>query len=1086
MMSNASAALSPHSPPRTVVVVCPGDSRPQWQPPTESLTTGLSWLESTLTDVVAAHRGARLVEQDHECKFAATFADAGDAVACAIALQRAPAAPIRPRIAMHADKLPLVQPYAHPRTLANRAARLCDLGHGGQTLLSETAQRLLADRLPPDAWLVDLGAFRLRGIPYPERVAQLCHRDLATDFPPLRTGNALHEPYFPTPLTSFVGRDAELTELRRLIDGNRLVTLTGSGGVGKTRLALQLADEFVDRFRDGAWCVDLAPITDPDLLLERVTHVLGLPDRPDRYYPLDTLVRFIADRQLLLVLDNCEHLLDACAQLAATLLAASAELTIVATSREPIGVAGEVTWKTPSLSLVDEAVELFRQRARLVRPGFTDTDGDADLVAEICRRLDGVPLAIELAATRVRALSLTEIADGLGERFQLLTGGARTAVPRQQTLRASEDWSHDLLSEPERVVFRRLAPFPGGFDLDAAHAVAGGTDLSRTQIVDKLTQLVGKSLVVADSTGESTRFRLLQTVQQYALEKLEQSGESEAIQARHRDHYTAMFDAGITAGYGWHIEQAELEIDNLRAAFMWSREHGDIELAARLASSLLPLWIHSRTLEGLAWFNAVLTDGATMAPAARARALADKTIFDALTGNYGRVEQAEEAVSIARHLDEPGLLAWALAACGFTCSYGPELALPYFEQAIALSPALNDDWRLSQIYGVQAYSAFVAGDLDTMRLAAEKGAVLADAVGDWSVSRLCRLCLGLAHLHRAELTMAVEQARQVAMEAEAAYDPLFSTQSLTILAEALACQGDTRGAHAAAEACVEAAAELIDFHRAIGFGAVADALLAAGDISGALRAADAACEACALPQLLAINGNPVARVALESGDLAAARRWAGEALSVGSGIHRILLLEIRGRVAMAEGQVEQAERDACEALAIAADAEAYLAVPDLLELLAAVATATGRHHYAARLFGSAAGARSRTGAVRAKVYDANYAATVSVAREAMQENDFERSWAQGAASSTAEAIAYACQGDGKGRAESKRPSSGWASLTPAERNVVRLISAGLRDKDIAAQLSVSPRTVHSHLNRIYTKLNISSRLQLAQVAAQHA
>lgn len=1084
MMSNADVAISPPS-PRTVLVVSPGDSRPQWQPPTESLTSGLSWLKSTLAEVVTAHRGERLVEQDHKDKFAVEFVDATDAAACAIALQHAPSAPIRPRIAMHAAQVSVAEPSAHPQSLVNRAARLCDLAHSGQTLLSETAQPLLADRLPPEAWLIDLGVFRLRGIPYPERVAQLCHRELPTDFPPLRPGTAVHEPYFPTPLTSFVGRHAELTELRRLVDGNRLVTLTGSGGVGKTRLALQLATEFVDRFRDGAWCVDLAPLTDPDLLPERVTHMLGLPDRSDRM-PVDALVRFIADRQLLLVLDNCEHLLDGCAQLTTTLLATGAELTILATSRAPIGVAGEVTWKTPSLSLVDEAVELFRQRARLVRPGFTDTDGDAALVTEICRRLDGVPLAIELAATRVRAMSLAEIADGLDERFQLLTGGARTVVPRQQTLRASEDWSHDLLSEPERVVFRRLAPFRGGFDLDAAHAVAGGTDLPRGLIIDKLTQLVDKSLVIADSTGESTRFRMLQTVQQYASEKLEKAGESDAIRARHRDHYTDLFGSEVTAGYGWHIAQAELEIDNLRAAFTWSRDHGELELAARLASSLLPLWIHSRTLEGLAWFNALLAVGATMAPGARARTLADKAIFDALIGHYGQAQQAEEAVAIARDLDEPGLLAWALAACGFTCSYSPELALPYFEQAIALSPALNDDWRLSQIYGVQAYSAFVAGDLDTLRLAAERGAALADAVGDWSVSRLCRLCLGIAHLHRAELTMAVEQARAVATEAEAAHDPLFSAQSLTVLAEALGCQGDTRGARAAADACVEAAAELIDFHRAFSFGALTDTLLAAGDVPGAARAADAACDACALPQLLAINGNPVARVALARGDLAAARRWADEALSVSSGIHRILLLEIRGRVAMAEGEFEQAERDAREALTIAADTEAILAAPDLIESLATVATAAGRYHDAARLLGSAAGARSRTGAVRAKVYDANYETTVKTLREAMQQNDFERRWAQGYSLTTAEAITYAARGDEKGKARSKRPSSGWDSLTAAERNVVRLISAGLRDKDIAAQLNVSPRTVHSHLNRIYTKLNISSRLQLAQVAAQHS
>lgn len=1082
-MSNATEAGSPQAVARTVVVVDGGDSRPQWQSGAEPVSTAHSWLERTLAELVAAHSGERLLEQDHGDRFAAGFADTGDAVACAMALQRIPSAPSRPRIAVHADEVPALEPGTYPRSLVNRATLLCDLAHAGQTLLSETAQQLMTDRLPATTRLVDLGVHRLRGVPYPERVAQLCHSDLASEFPPLQTGKSVVEPHFPTPLTSFVGREAELAELRRLVADNRLVTLTGTGGVGKTRLALQLADEVAGRYPDGAWCVDLSPITDPELVSERVTHTLGLPDRPDRS-PTDSLVHFIADRHLLVVLDNCEHLLDACAQLTATMLAAGAGLTILATSREPIGVAGEVTWTTPSLSLGDEAVELFRQRARLVLQGFTDTQ-DAALVAEICRRLDGVPLAIELAATRVRALSLTEIADGLRERFQLLTGGARTVVPRQQTLRASEDWSHDLLSESERVVFRRLAPFVGGFDLDAAHAVAGDADVTRGEVIGKLTQLVDKSLLVADSTREATRFRMLQTVQQYALEKLEQSEESETIRARHRDHYTALFEAQTTAGYGWHFEQAELEIDNLRAAFNWSRAYGDIELAARLASSLLPVWIHSRTMEGVAWLTAVLADDAVMAPAARALALADKTIFEALTGNYGQAEQAEQAVSLAQHLDEPGLLAWALAACGFTCSYSPELALPYFEQAIALSPALNDDWRLSQICGVQAYSAFLAGDFDTMRLAAQKGKALADAVGDWSVSRLCGLCLGLNHLHRGEFTLAVEQARRVALEAEAAHDPLFTTQSLTVLASALSCLGDTRGARAAADACVAAAAELIDFHRAIGLGTVADAALVAGDLSAARTAAAAARDACALPQLLAINGNPVARVALESGDLAGARRLADEALSVGSGVHRILLLEVRGRVAMAEGDIEQAERDAREALAIAADTEAYLAVPDLIDLLAMLATAAGRYGDAAQLFGCATGARSHTDKARIKIYDDARDAAINTLRDTMSQKDFERRWEQGKALSMTDILAYACRGDTRGKSGPKRPSSGWDSLTPSEHNVIRLVSAGLRDKDIASKLSISPRTVHSHLNHIYTKLGISSRMQLVQEAARH-
>ena len=348
-------------------------------------------------------------------------------------------------------------------------------------------------------------------------------------------------------LTSFVGRDAQLTQLRELLAENRLVTLTGAGGVGKTRLAIQVAAQMAGEFADGVWYVDLAPITDPELVPVTVARALGLPDQPGRS-TMDTLLRFVRDRQMLVVLDNCEHLLDASAELVVALLSGAAGLTVLATSREAIGVAGEVSWRVPSLSLADEAIELFTDRARHARPDFAVTDDNAAAVGEICARLDGVPLAIELAAARVRALSLAEILDSLHDRFRLLTGGARTAVRRQQTLRASVDWSHALLTEPERVLFRRLAVFLGGFDLDAAQAVAGGGEVERYQVLDQLTLLVDKSLVVADDSGGRTRYRLLETVRQYALEKLGESGEADAVRSRHRDYYTALAAAARRAG----------------------------------------------------------------------------------------------------------------------------------------------------------------------------------------------------------------------------------------------------------------------------------------------------------------------------------------------------------------------------------------------------------------------------------------------------------------------------------------------------------------------------------------------------------
>ncbi|MGH3967217.1 MAG: ATP-binding protein, partial [Mycobacterium sp.] len=419
----------------------------------------------------------------------------------------------------------------------NRTARLRNLAHGGQTVLSGTTEDLVIDALPADAWLTDLGTHELRGVARPERVVQLCHPDLRNEFPPLRTAKNIAVHNLPSQFTSFVGRGSQLTDVCKLLAESRLVTLTGTGGVGKTRLAVQIAALLPNEYADAVWYVDLAPITDPDLVPVTVARALGLPDQPGQS-TMDTLLRFVRDRQMLMVLDNCEHLLDPYAELVASLLGTAPGLTLLATSREPIGVAGEATWRVPSLSTADEAIELFADRARLAHTSFTITDDNATMVAEICGRLDGIPLAIELAAARVRALSLVEILDSLHDRFRLLTGGARTAVRRQQTLRASVDWSHALLTETERILFRRLAAFLGGFDLDAVQAVAGAGDVERYQVLDQLTLLVDKSLVVAENTSGRTRYRLLETVRQYALEKLAESGEADAVRARHRDYYT--------------------------------------------------------------------------------------------------------------------------------------------------------------------------------------------------------------------------------------------------------------------------------------------------------------------------------------------------------------------------------------------------------------------------------------------------------------------------------------------------------------------------------------------------------------------
>jgi predicted ATPase/class 3 adenylate cyclase/DNA-binding CsgD family transcriptional regulator len=1062
-----------------------------WETQPKQMTAAFARLDRALSDLVAAYSGVRPVEQGEGDSFVVAFARASDAVACALELQRAPLAPISLRIGVHTGEVQLRDDDNYIGPTINRTARLRNLAHGGQTVLSGTAEALVVDTLPADVWLTDLGTRELRGVTRPERVVQLCHPDLRNDFPPLNTAKNVAAHNLPSQFTSFVGRGPQLTEVRKLLTESRLVTLTGAGGVGKTRLAVQVANQLADEYADGVWYVDLAPITDPELVPATVARALGLPDQPGRS-TMDTLLRFVRDRQILVVLDNCEHLLDACAELVVAVLGGVPGLTLLATSREPIGVTGEATWRVPSLSVADEAVELFADRARLARPDFNVSDGNAAVVADICARLDGMPLAIELAAARVRALSLVEILDSLRDRFRLLTGGSRTAVRRQQTLRASVDWSHALLTEPERILFRRVAVFFGGFDLDAVQTVAGSGAVERYQVIDQLTLLVDKSLVVADESGGRTRYRLLETVRQYALEKLGESGEADAVRARHRDHYTSMaaqLDAPAGSDYEQRIEQANIEIDNLRAAFGWSRENSDIELALALACSLQPLWqARGRLREGLAWFDTALADDnahhAGVAAAVLARALADSAMLGLWAGAADSPDQAQQALAIAREVEDPALLARALTACGYIASFfDAEAARAYLAEAIGPARALGDPWRLSQILVAQAFAARAAGNPLAMRAAAEEGRDLADAIGDRFTSRRCRFGLGIAQASNGDLAGAVAQFAAVADEAEAAHDEIFRADSLAYQGVALAYQGDTAAARAAADAAVEAAAELGGLKAGVAYSALAIAALAAGDAATAQDATEAAWQhLSALPRAAAMQRVIAAQAALAGGDLIAARRWADDAVSTTTGASLSDALTVRARVAIAQGEPDQAERDAHDALARAAEVEAYLFIPDILECLAALAGEAGGHREAARLFGAAEAIRLRIGAVRFKIYDAGYEASVASLRDTLGENGFDSAWAEGAALSTEEAIAYAQ----RGRGERKRPTSGWGSLTPTERDVVRLVSEGLGNNDIATRLFVSPRTVQTHLTHVYTKLGLSSRVQLAQEAARHA
>jgi class 3 adenylate cyclase len=444
-------------------------------------------------EIVGGHGGTVVKSRGEGDSLFCVFALASDAVGAALALQQAyqaepwpaPVAPLRVRMGLHTGDATLRDGDYFGGTV-NRCARLRAVGHGGQVLLSQTTYELVRDALPGGAGVKDLGTHGLRDLNRAEQIYQLLHPLLPADFPPLRSQENLPN-NLPIQTTSFVGREREIAEVKALLGRTRLLTLTGSGGAGKTRLSLQVAADLLDQYADGVWLAELAPLTDPNLVPQTVAQVLGVREEPGRTIT-QTLVDYLRPKKLLLLLDNCEHLLTACAQLADTLLRACPDLRILASSREGLNIAGETTYRIPSLSLPPvgagqsvpstpeslsqyEAVRLFIERAQSAQPSFTVTNQNAPAVAQLCYRLDGIPLAIELAAARVRALPVEQIAARLDDRFRLLTGGSRTALPRQQTLRALIDWSYDLLSPEEQTLLRRLSVFAGGWTLEAAEAV---------------------------------------------------------------------------------------------------------------------------------------------------------------------------------------------------------------------------------------------------------------------------------------------------------------------------------------------------------------------------------------------------------------------------------------------------------------------------------------------------------------------------------------------------------------------------------------------------------------------------------------
>jgi predicted ATPase/class 3 adenylate cyclase len=686
----------------------------------------------------------------------AAFEDALDALAATVDLQHALADPaatcgvtLRVRCGLHTGVVERRDNdyFGNP---VNRAARIMSAAHGGQVLLSQAVVDGLREILPAPVSLLDLGRVRLKDLSTPEHVYQVVHPDLRQEFPALRSLEATPN-NLPQQATSFIGRDKESEELKRLLAGTRLLTLTGSGGCGKTRLSLQIAADALERFPDGAWLVELAPLADPGLVSQTVATVLGLMEEPRK--PItQTLTEYLEDKEQLLVLDNCEHLLDGCAQLADTLVRQCPHVKILASSREALGIRGEQSYRVPSLSLPNpkhahtpasvalfEAVQLFTDRALLVRADFEVTNQNASTLVSICHRLDGIPLAIELAAARVRSLAVEEINRKLDQRFRLLTGGSRTALPRQQTLRSLIDWSYDLLHDPEKLALQRLSVFAGGWTLEAAEQVCAGEGVEDLEALDLLTSLTDKSLVVVEQNGGHSRYRLLETVRQYAREKLLESGGGEAVRDRHLECFLTLAEQAephLTGAeqQAW-LDLLETEHDNLRAALTWSfATGGDATSGLRLAGAVWWFWyVRGYFGEGRGWLARLLAAAPSgQAAATRAKALNGAGRLARQQSDYPAAQALlDESLAIQRKLGDRRGIALSLNNLGLMAwdqgDYPSARSL--YQESLAIRRKLDDRGGIAVSLNNLGGVAFDEGDYVTARALHEESLAIRREVG---------------------------------------------------------------------------------------------------------------------------------------------------------------------------------------------------------------------------------------------------------------------------------------------------------------------------------------------------------------------
>ena len=902
----------------------------------------------------------------------------------------------------------------------------------------------------------------------------------------------------PMSMTTFVGRDQELGEIRSLFrEGKRLVTLVGIGGIGKTRIALELGFSAGDLGWANVYFVELAPVTSPDLVDGAVFESVGAGSSRS---PLQAVVEHLRQVTGLLVLDCCEHVLDAARRVAEVLLRRCPSVAILATSRSPLDVEGELVWPVPPLSMqkrgdasdtgASDAARLFADRASHVQPRFRLGEDVAGAVEAIVRKVDGIPLAIELAAARVRVLSAAEIADGLDDHLQLLRGGHRSD-PRHRTIRASLDWSHELLTDQQRQLFARLSVFSVGFDLEAAAAVCAGGAIAPGQVLDEIQGLVDKSLLAVERKAGATRFRMLDFVRQYAAERLAAAGEDVALADRHRAYFRELAERADREL--WALTPAgrarlDDESPNLRAAIDNGCDRAPDDALAMVGAMGLYWRVRGREVEGVTATEQSLRAAPPEPSPGRALALAKLSVLSFWLGDFARTQSsATSALEMGAEIGDTRSQAFALSRLGaLVILSDPAAGDPMLLRAAELARTAGDQVALCDALGSLAISYFFQDDRAAMRGPLEETLKVAEAIGYEDDIRWCLWCLAHTAFSAGDLASARAHCER-ALAMMPGQDQLSRYHAIGVLSLLDAYMGAADAARERAEADLEQSRQegLL-----LGTGTLMHALgvaaLAVGDLDRAEQCATSVYEQESEVCAAAWRAQEVLlTVALARDDSAQAKIHVERLLAAAEPLNNRRAQAIAhlglARALLLEGDDERAESVTHDALKVLMDNRWRPWVIDALDVVAEVALLTGQYERAVRLIAAAQKERTAVGLVAFPMLRERTKRNLASAGTALGDASLERALQGGARLSLQEAVAYAQ----RGRGERAGATHGWVSLSPVERQLVELASRGLSNPDIARELFISRNTVKVYLSRTYAKLGVANRTELARLAARH-